>query len=133
MPLKLAVTGSKFSGKKSIASKLIEEFSLTKFDVNELIKEMEAIMNPPEEEEDPKKKKKDEEEVNEEELKEMQAIGEKIKTWRDANSESGISEALMAEILAHKIKHAFSFKNKEEVEEALKEQIGKEDEINTQI
>jgi tRNA uridine 5-carbamoylmethylation protein Kti12 len=57
MTLRLAVTGYPFSGKKTLAAKLAEEYKLTRFDVETLMAGLEKLINPPPVDEADAKKK----------------------------------------------------------------------------
>lgn len=47
MPLRIAITGHPFSGWKTLASKIVEEFKLSWFDVDILVQQLEKLINPP--------------------------------------------------------------------------------------
>jgi adenylate kinase family enzyme len=47
MPLRIAITGPPFAGKKTLASKIAEEYKLQKLDVDVLLTNLEKLINPP--------------------------------------------------------------------------------------
>ena len=47
MPLRIAIAGHPFAGKKTVASKLVEEYKLMRFDVDTLLVQLEKYINPP--------------------------------------------------------------------------------------
>ena len=89
MPLKLLMMGEEYEGFKEVNEQIAAEFNLKIFDVKELSVEIDKIMNPPQEEEapDPKKAKgkaaQEEPPENQEELKELAEVGEKIKQYKE--------------------------------------------------
>ena len=130
MPLKLLMMGEGFEGQAEVLQKLQNEFHLKIFNVTEISAEMEKIINPPQEEEaqDPKKAKgkaaAEEPQENEEEVKELKEIAEKIKQYRDDNPGiETISEDHLIEILAVKVKYSFEAKTDIEILQKIKEGI----------
>lgn len=130
MPLKLLVLGNPFENQKEVYELLKEEFSLTIFDIEEINAEIDKIINPPEEEEapDPKKAKgkgaPEEPPENEEEIKQITAIAEEFKQYKEDNP--GIvdmPEDFLMKILAIKIKYAFEEKSDEDILKEIKEGI----------
>lgn len=136
MPLRIAIGGHPYSGKKTLASKLVEEYKLQRFDVDVLSAAMEKLINPPPvDEADLKKKpaagKKDEPQENQEELKELKDLAAQIKDYRERNGLEGneTPERFIAEMLAIKIKYSFEIKTQDKINDEMKAQLKKEKEL----
>lgn len=131
MPLKLLLFGKEYDFNKEINNKLVQEFNLKIFDVNEITVELEKIINPPQEEEvqDPKAKAKgkvvqEEPPENAEEIKELSKIAEKVKQYREDNPGiQSLSEDHLIEVLAVKVKYSFKPKSDEDILTEIKEGI----------
>lgn len=130
MPLKLLVLGDGYEGSKEVYTKLVTEFNLKLYDVKDLTAEIDKILNPPQEEEvpDPKKAKgkavQEEPPENQEELKELAVVAEKVKQYRDDNpGVQSIPEDALMEILAIKIKYAFENKTDKQLLSDIKSGI----------
>jgi len=130
MPLKLIIFGDKFEYSAEVTAKFSEEFNLKIFDIQEISEEVNKILSPPEEEEpqDLKKGKgkqaQDEPQENEEELKELTQVCDKIKEYRDENPGIlSLTEEQIMEILSIKIKYSFDIKSDQQILEEIKEGI----------
>lgn len=130
MPLKLLLIGEKYEGCKEVYDKLKAEFNLKIFDVAEVTAEIEKVLNPPKEEEvpDPKKAKGkqviEEPPDNQEELKELAIVAEKIKQHREENpGYESIPEDLLMEVFAIKIKYSFQEKDDAQILAEIKQGI----------
>ena len=94
-----------------IQNEIISDYNslLLRFDVKNVISEMERVTHPPEDEDD-KKKKKDDDEANPEEMAEIKAIGEEIDAWKasaEGENTEEIPERFIARLFAVKVKYAF--------------------------
>lgn len=132
MPLKLFLFGDQYEYSDEVTAKVAEEYNLKIFNVKEISEEIDKLLNPPEEEPQDQKKGKgkqvqEEAPEDEEELKELNQVAERITIYREDNPGIlSMTEDQIVEVLAIKIKYSFEVKNDEEALHKIKEGIKNE-------
>lgn len=126
LPLKLAILGVPFAGKRTLAGLLKVKYGVESINPEDIIKEAINYAFPVEEVIDPKKPKKKVEKGDKkvEELvkedPELRNLGLKAKEEGE-----GYSDGLMVEAILYKIRSLFKGKNKDEIKEEINEEKNK--------
>lgn len=134
LPLKLALVGPRFSGKKTTANYLAQKYGLEVINLDAIFKEALLYAFPPVEDEKDKKKKKDPKKPVEEEKKEnpeLKALGFELGEFTEKGQD--IPDELKVKALLIKLRQTFHIKTPKEILEELADCEAKERERQDEL